>query len=68
MKTLMDTNETATFLKTTRATIWSMVQKREIPFTRISRKLYFFKEDLIEFLESKTVAPSKGPAADGGRR
>lgn len=68
MKTLMDSHEAAVFLKTTRSTIWSLVQKRAIPHMRASRKLYFFKEDLLAFLESKAINPSQGPAADGRRR
>ncbi len=68
-KKVLNTREAAALLKTTRAGIWNLVQKRAIPFIRVSaRRLLFFEEDLLSYLESRTVQPSQFVDPFGKRR
>lgn len=51
-KEFLTVKEAAKFLDLKVPTIYSKVHKREIPFIKIGRRLYFSKEDLIEHLNS----------------
>ena len=54
-KTVLSSEEAANFLKTTKAGLYALVQRGDIPFIRAGkRKLLFFKEDLLLMLESRT--------------
>ena len=65
-ETTMNAEEVAEFLKTTRAGVYAMVQRRQIPFHRVGkRRILFFKEELIVFLENRVVNPSREVSPDG---
>ncbi|RYU94342.1 helix-turn-helix domain-containing protein [Emticicia agri] len=41
------------FLNLAKPTLYSLVSRREIPFLKRSKKLYFLKEDIINWLKVK---------------
>ena len=49
---ILTLDEACEFLKLQRATVYSMTSKREIPFIKKSKKLYFSKPDLTAWLKS----------------
>ena len=58
--------QAADFLKTTRSGLYAMVQRRQVPYIRVGkRKILFFKEDLIEFLEKRVVPAIKTVSPNG---
>ena len=57
-KTPMNVEEAANFLRTTKSAIYQMVQRGQIPFHRqLVRRIRFFKEELIVWLERKSYYP-----------
>jgi excisionase family DNA binding protein len=48
---LLDINEAARFLNLSVPTIYSKVSKREIPFMKRSKRLYFSNLELMEYLK-----------------
>lgn len=54
----LSVDETAKFLNLSVPTIYSKVSKRELPFSKRSKRLYFSREDLTDYLKGgrmKTV-------------
>lgn len=51
----LNVQQTADFLTLTVPTIYSKVSKREIPFSKRDKRLYFLKSDLIEYLKDGRV-------------
>lgn len=47
---IMDINQAAAFTHYKKATIYSMVCQKKIPFKKKGNKLFFFKEDLRQWL------------------
>jgi excisionase family DNA binding protein len=47
----MDVKEAADFLKEAKATLYSRTSRREIPFYKRNKRIYFKKSDLISWLE-----------------
>jgi|TARA_R100000084_G_C4638093_1_gene142191 excisionase family DNA binding protein len=47
---LFNIQEAAEFLRLTVPTIYSKVSRKEIPFKKVSKRLYFSKLELIEYL------------------
>jgi len=50
--------QAAKFLNLSPSTIYSLVRHKAIPYTKLSKRLYFFKKDLIEYLKkgrNKTI-------------
>ena len=53
----MSVEEASDFLFLTRPTIYSKVCRREIPFSKRGGKLYFFRDDLIEWIKEGANSP-----------
>ena len=67
-KKTLTAEEAAEILKTTRAGVYAMVQRRQIPYIRLGkRKILFFEEELIAFLEKRSVEPIKEISPTGKR-
>jgi excisionase family DNA binding protein len=49
---LMSVQETAEFLNLSPATIYGLVSKRIIPFHKRTKRIYFFKTELFEYLRA----------------
>ena len=61
----LNVQQTADFLTLTVPTIYSKVSKREIPFSKRDKRLYFLKSDLIEYIKDgrvKTVSEVEAEA------
>lgn len=54
-KDLFNIQEASEFLSLKKPTLYQKVSKREIPFLKRSKRLYFKREDLIEYLEKGRV-------------
>ena len=55
---LLNADETAELLRTTRRAIYAMVERRQLPgITRIGRRVLFRRADLLDWLDQKR-APS----------
>ena len=55
---ILTVSEAADFLRTTKSAIYAMVQRRQIPFHRLSgRRIKFFKEELVEILKQNSYYP-----------
>jgi len=56
MPILITADEAAALLRTTRAAVYVMVARRQIPgITRIGRRVLFRSEDLLHWLDQKRV-------------
>ena len=51
MTTLMNFNDTKKYLKTSRATLYRLIQSKKIPATKMGRQWRFVKERLEKWLE-----------------
>ena len=61
----IDAQETADFLKVTLSTVYILNQKHEIPSCKRGKRLYFFKKDLIEWIQNgrrKTISEIEAEA------
>jgi excisionase family DNA binding protein len=47
--------EAAEFLKVAPVTLYRYVQNGELPYSKISKQLYFFEEDIISYLKENKV-------------
>ena len=52
MTTLMNFNDTKKYLKTSRATLYRLIQSKKIPATKMGRQWRFKKERLDKWLEA----------------
>jgi len=52
-------------MRCTLPALYAMVQRRQIPYIRIGRRLRFRHEDLDRFLGERLVEPEHGPGPDG---
>lgn len=52
---LLTLEEVIQWLKTSKTTIYRLVQRRQIPFYRIARSLRFKKEDVEAFIQERRV-------------
>lgn len=48
----LDIREAAVFIKKEVPTIYTMVREERIPFHKNGKKLYFFKQELIDWIKS----------------
>ena len=55
MNEIMNTEETANYLKISMATLYKMIQRNEIPYVRLGSKILFRKNTIDAFLKSKEV-------------
>jgi len=51
----LNIQETADFLNLKRATIYTKVSRRELPFMKRGKRLYFSKSELLEYLKKGKV-------------
>jgi len=51
----IDAQATAKFLKLTLSTIYTKVHKKQLPYYKQGKRLYFSKQDLREYLERGKV-------------
>lgn len=49
---LLSIDEAATFLNIKKATIYSKVSRRELPYMKQGKRLYFSKVELLDYLKS----------------
>lgn len=64
---LLDINQAADFLHLKTSTLYSKVNRRELPVMKKSKKLYFSKKELIEYIKSgrkKTLREISSEADD----
>jgi len=47
--------EVAEYLKVSKAKVYLMVQRREIPYIRLERNVRIWESDLIKWLEKQTI-------------
>lgn len=52
---LFNIDEASDFLNLAKPTVYSMVSKGEIPYMKRSRRLYFSKQDLLEYVRQGRV-------------
>ena len=57
IKTFFTPEELAVFLAISKATVYRLVGKRQLPFHKIGGVLRFKREDIEEYLESGRVEP-----------
>ena len=55
MDEIMNTEETANYLKISMATLYKMIQRNEIPYVRLGSRILFRKNTIDAFLKSKEV-------------
>ena len=55
VKELLNIEEACELLSIKKPTLYQKVSRREIPFLKRSKRLYFKREDLIEYLEKGRV-------------
>ena len=56
----MTAEQAGDYLQLSRAQIYKMVQRREIPYTRVRSSLRFLRSELERWLKSQTVWPHRG--------
>ena len=54
----MDLDECSRFIGLAKPTIYTKVNKKEIPHHKISKKLYFYKEELTEWIKNGKTNPN----------
>lgn len=55
MNEIMNTEETANYLKISMPTLYKMIQRNEIPYVRLGSRILFRKNTIDAFLKSKEV-------------
>jgi excisionase family DNA binding protein len=55
--TLMTVDELSAFLKISKAGIYRMVRRKEIPYVKIGRRLRFLKSKIDHWLDAQKVEP-----------
>ena len=61
----LNIDEASAFLKMPKSSIYQLTSTRQIPFSKVGKPLYFFKKDLLEWLESGKKKTQKEIEADG---
>jgi excisionase family DNA binding protein len=61
---LLNIEQAADFLSLTKPTIYSMVSRGELPSMKRSKRLYFFREDLISYVKKGRRKSNKEIEAD----
>jgi len=52
-KPVLDINEAANLLRMSKYTLYTMTSKRILPFFKVGRKIFFDREELLDFVRSK---------------
>lgn len=63
----MSIDEALTFLAeqavpTSKATLYGLIYKKEIPYRKVSRRLVFSRQELLTWIESRTTRPEDSRA------
>lgn len=61
---LMDMKEASEFLRKCPATLYGMTSEKSIPFHKRGNKVYFFKDELVKWIENGHVMPSSITTAE----
>jgi predicted DNA-binding transcriptional regulator AlpA len=61
----MNIDETAAFLQMPKSSIYQLTSTRQIPFNKIGKPLFFFKKDLLAWLEEGKKKTQKQIEAEG---
>lgn len=56
-KLILNTRELAEFLNISKQTVYRLIEKRQIPFSKVGGSLRFNRESILEFMESNRVEP-----------
>jgi excisionase family DNA binding protein len=56
LPTLLTCLETANLLRTSMKAVYAMVERRQVPFVRIGRRVLFRRDSLIDWLRQKSNA------------
>jgi excisionase family DNA binding protein len=56
MDTILTASEVAKYLKLSKAKVYYMIQKRQIPYIRIQRNVRIRESDLMKWLEKHMTA------------
>ena len=59
VKDLLNIQEAASFLNLSKATLYSKVHKRELPFMKQGNRLYFSRMELTDYIKSGKVLSDK---------
>ncbi len=54
---VLDVHEAAAYLGVSEVTLYRLVRRREVPYTRVGRSIRFRVEELERYLEERTVRP-----------
>lgn len=57
IETLWEVSDVALFLKKTPDALYKMVERRQIPYIKISRRVYFDRDEIKKWLLKQTVKP-----------
>ena len=61
----MNIDEAAAFLKKPKSSIYQLTSARQIPFSKVGKPLFFFKKDLLDWLEEGKKKTKKEIEAEG---
>ena len=61
----LNIDEAATFLQMPKSSIYQLTSTRQIPFNKIGKPLFFFKKDLLAWLEEGRKKTKKQIEAEG---
>ena len=70
MNALMTIEEVASYFKTSKYTIYRLIQRKEIPASKIGNQWRFKREDIDEWLKTNAVTTDddRGDRGSGKRR
>lgn len=61
----MNIDEAVVFLDMPKASVYQLTSTRHIPFNKVGKKLFFFKKDLLVWLETGRKKTHKQIEAEG---
>ncbi|TYC18037.1 helix-turn-helix domain-containing protein [Bizionia gelidisalsuginis] len=56
---LLGMNEASQLIKLTKPTLYGLVHRKKIPFCKKGKKLYFYKSELLEWINSGRASTKK---------
>ena len=66
MNALMTIDEVASYFKTSKYTIYRLIQRKEIPASKIGNQWRFKREELDEWLKTNSVTTEEYQSKSGG--
>lgn len=61
----LNIDEAATFLQMPKSSIYQLTSTRQIPFSKVGKPLFFFRKDLLAWLEEGKKKTKKQIESDG---